>query len=444
MFKLARFYDDAITGTTADIAGLVDYLKTFDALYIWGAGYLGDAVGAKLLEIGVPVTAYWDTRHESLASLHEIPVLPTFTSRASPERTGVVFCISSSFVMEHCLSELKRHGFAHRIQGDMLYAGLICPLDDQSTFKTCRDANACDVYTCRKNEYFHKRWLGVPENEPGPSLYFKNITFVINQICTLKCKYCYSYTNAYPDESRKNFPLAQILSDIDKTFDAIDGVKIVPLIGGETFLHPDLSLIVKKFLEKSNFGILNVTTNGIVKIHDRQLEGLADSRIQVVFSNYKASLSAKEGDLFDRNVERVRANGAQVIVMNETPQWTVPTTLWDRNYPLETMKQKRRDCLNPLICKYVKNGKFYPCTVADSIYNIGVADYPQDYVTLDADRSREALRGEIRTLLARSYFDSCRHCDGVCGTTGVTALAGEQGHYEVVKLPMPTRLRAAQ
>jgi organic radical activating enzyme len=437
MFDLQAFYNDAHRSRPLDIAGLIGYLNGFESVYLWGAGNLGNELGRKLLDLGVSIKGYWDSRASDIRELNGIFVGEPFHSDSTAANTAIVFCITSSFVMGHCLDELKRHGFLNLVKGDHLYEGLVCQFNDETGFKACRDAKACDVYTCLKNETFHKRHLGIDAMPADERLYFKNITFVINQICTLKCKFCYSYTNAYPKDKQVNFHTAQVLSDIDRLFDAIDGVKIVPLIGGETFLHPDVDKIVAKFLEKSNFGVLNVTTNGICKIHERHLEVLQDSRIQVVFSNYKSALPARECEVFDRNVERVRASGAQVIMLNETPQWTVPTTLWDRDYPLDVMKEKRKVCLNPLICKYVKNGKFFPCTIADSIYNIGVADYPEDYVALDSARSREETRSNIHRLLRSDHFQSCRHCDGFCGTTGVTAKAGEQGYFEVIQMPQP-------
>jgi organic radical activating enzyme len=436
MFDLNKFYEDAHQGNPFSVQELVEYVRSFRRLYIWGAGNLGSEIGSKLLELGVPVTAYWDTRHASLNSLHGLNVSSPFLTDGPAAEALVVFCITSSFVQAHCLSEAKSHGFFNILRGDHLYEGTICTFNNQTRFAACLNATGCDIYTCLKNETFHKRFLGVDRSTPDETLYFKNITFVINQICTLRCKYCYSYANAYSRERRINFPVEQILSDIDTIFDAIDGVKIVPLIGGETFVHPDLDRIVMKFLEKSNLGVLNVTSNGICKIRENHLAVLQNSRTQVVFSNYKSCLSAKECELFDKNVELVRKSGARVIVLNDTPQWTVPTTLWDKHYSMEVMQSKRKVCLDPLICKYVKNGKFFPCTVADSIHNIGIGDYPTDYVEINPAISRETMRATIKELLNRSYFQSCRHCGGVGGTNGVTANAGEQGFFDFATASM--------
>src|SRR5690606_2608078 len=105
------------------------------------------------------------------------------------------------------------------------------------------------------------------------------------------------------------------------------------------------------------------------------LDGLEDDRVQIVFSNYKNSLEPRQVELYERNLEMVKTMGLRVIAPHSTPTWSVPTTLSNKHYPLETMIEKRSACLAPLNCKYLKDGKFFPCTVTDSIYNLQVADY---------------------------------------------------------------------
>ena len=68
-----------------------------------------------------------------------------------------------------------------------------------------------------------------------------SITLIINQRCSLKCKCCTSYMNEYPLEERKDIPLDRIYDDIDKFFDAMDSIGTVTVMGGEPFMHPDIS-----------------------------------------------------------------------------------------------------------------------------------------------------------------------------------------------------------
>jgi len=432
MFDLGQFYDAARNCRRADTDGLVRYLAGFKNRVIWGAGYLGTEIGARLNALNIAVTTYWDARAEEIGAIDGIPVVPSFSQEYLPSETAFIFCITNSFVRDRLREQLAKEGYKHILIGEHIFQGIVCEASSHADFVKCRNASACDAYTCDRNESFLPEAFHTARWRDAERLFFRNVTIVINQKCTLKCKYCYSYTNSYPQDLRKNFPTERILRDIDQFFDAVDGVKFIPLIGGETFLHPDLNLIVRKILEKKNFGILNITTNGVVKMNPRVFDGMQDERTQLVFSNYKESLSAEQIDVYDKNVELAKSHGLHVIQPNSTPTWSMPTTLSDKHYPLEIMTEKRRACLIPLNCKYLKNGKFFPCAIADSIYNLEVADYPTDYVDLDNAADATDLHWQIKALLDRSHFRSCGHCDGIAAQTDLAATAGEQGFFDFI------------
>jgi len=256
----------------------------------------------------------------------------------------------------------------------------------------------------------------------------------VNQKCTLKCKHCYSYTNHFTGDNRINFPVERILKDIDTFFDAVDGVKLIPLIGGEVFLHPDINKIVKKILSKDNFGILNVTTNGVCKMTEQDLDGFQDDRLQMVFSNYTDCIDEKQKELYYKNIEFAKSLGIQVIVPNNTPQWAMSTTLYDQEDDLDTLKHKFKVCRGQFDCKYLKNGYFYPCSVVDPIHTLSIADYPSDYVELDNATSSEHLRNLILEVEKRDHYKSCGHCTGG-GYTGLVSKAGEQGYQDFISKP---------
>jgi organic radical activating enzyme len=435
MFSIDALSEAARIGAPIDQAGLVAHLKSFRHVIIWGAGNLGTAIGKRLLELAVPITAYWDMRADELAPLHGVRVVQPFSMTAERSQVLVVFCITNSFVSDHALKLLADQGFHRVLRGDVLYQGLVCPISEYDGFRACRDSISCDAFSCARSDTLFRRHIARGLADPADALIFRNVTFIINQKCTLRCKYCYSYANSYPRERRVNFESDRVTRDVDAFFAAVDGVKFIPLIGGETFLYPALSSVVRAFLAQTNFGLLNVTTNGICHIPPRALEMLQSERVQIVFSNYKSSLPQKQRDLFDRNVELVRASGAQVIVMNQPPQWAVPTTLTNKHFSLEVMRQKRAACANPFCCQYVKNGRFFPCTITDSIHSIGVAEYPEDFVVIDDALPTPELRRRIRALLERDHYLSCGHCDGVCGQLGVVDRAGEQGYHDFLHDP---------
>lgn len=181
-----------------------------------------------------------------------------------------------------------------------------------------------------------------------------------------------------------------------------------------------------KLLEKKNFGIVSIATNGIFKISEDKLSNFRDSRLNVAFSGYYDALQQKELDIYYKNIELLKKNRVPVTVGVKMSEWKIPPTLWNRHYSEEIMCAKKQACKIPERCMQVMNGKLYPCLYSVSLHGIGIADYPEDYVDLSEDNLSES----IRNLIDRPYYSSCGHCGGHCGSTG---MAGEQGFYDFTK-----------
>lgn len=432
-FDIQKFYKAAHDGDVVDTSAFLTYARSFRHVVLWGAGNLGEKLGAKLLEMDVEISYYWDVRSHELVSLHGVTVQQPFSMDLDPENTLIIFCITNVFVAPTLKEDLKKTVYSNYLIGEDLYQGLICPFDKSNALdiKLCRDLPECNVCTCKKLDNlidYHNMERSIAESYER--LHFPNVTFVINQKCTLQCKYCYSYTNDYSQSQRINFDLDRIKTDIDRFFDAVDSVTLVPLIGGEPFLHPNISEIVQRISEKKNFGILNVTTNGVVKITEKMLETFHDDRCRVFFSNYTESLSQQQMDLFYRNIDFVRSQGVMTLVYNTTPQWTVPVTMNDKNFSHDTRVEMKKNCgtgLHTTAGKYVKNGYFYPCTIIDSVHSLEIGDYPQDRVRIDEFDDRNALRESIRRKMLEPCYTTCTHC-GARGN--LIAKAGEQGYQD--------------
>ena len=435
-FDVEQFYDDAHHARVIDEEVFKSYIDSFENVIVWGVGNLGSAIAEQLLSMGCNISTFWDMRADKLEThKYGIPIEKPFSRQYPADSTIHLFCIASSFIRDRLQSELVSNGYHNKLMGQYIYEAFICPLDKYDS-SVCKNSNACDSYTCIKNDHlFRKSLKTITSDEPTTDeMIFRNLTIVVNQKCTLKCKHCYSYTNHFTGDNRINFPVERILKDIDTFFDAVDGVKLIPLIGGEVFLHPDINKIVKKILSKDNFGILNVTTNGVCKMTEQDLDGFQDDRLQMVFSNYTDCIDEKQKELYYKNIEFAKSLGIQVIVPNNTPQWAMPTTLYDQEDDLDTLKHKFKVCRGQFDCKYLKNGYFYPCSVVDPIHTLSIADYPSDYVELDNATSSEHLRNLILEVEKRDHYKSCGHCTGG-GYTGLVSKAGEQGYQDFISKP---------
>jgi len=253
---------------------------------------------------------------------------------------------------------------------------------------------------------------------------------VINQRCSLKCKCCTSYMNEYPLKERIDIPLDRICDDIDKFFDAMDSIGTVTVMGGEPFMHPDLSKIIQKLLSKHNFGLVSIATSGTYPIKLEQLEGLDDKRINVSFSNYEHAINEKQKEMMYRNIEMIKNAGISYTVGVTIPEWSVPSTLYDLNDTEEQMITKKTCCVQPPRCMQIKNGRLHPCDFATALYSLNLGRYEMDYVDIEHSTSKEELKEAIRDFIKQPYYRTCGHCAGM---QGLTSKAAEQGYMDFKK-----------
>lgn len=426
MFNFEEYYKEAHSGNKVDNSKVLEYVKTFEKVILWGASYLGDAVGKYLLENGVKIENYWDLRADTIGELNGITCIQPFTTEPK-DKTLVVFCIGNNVIRGLLLKELSDLGYNYVLRGDYLYMGAICPFDKTTGIESaqCQGSMCCRSIFCQRLSNIVKSRS--VEAEP---LHMFSITLIINQRCSLKCKCCTSYMNEYPIHERKDIPLERICDDIDRFFDAMDSVGTVTVMGGEPFMHPDLSAIIKKLLTKNNFGIISIATSGTYPIKKEQLEGLEDKRVNVSFSNYEHAITENQKKMMYQNIEMLKEAGISYTVGVTIPEWSVPSTLYDLGDSEEVMIAKKQGCVQPPRCMQVKNGKLHPCDFGTAQYSLNIGTYETDYVDIEHIDSKEELKEAIRNFIDQPYYRVCGHCTGA---QGLTSKAAEQGYMDFKK-----------
>lgn len=428
MFSLEKFYRDAYEGNKVNTDEFCEYLKSFEDIVIWGAGNLGTEVGKKLQELKLTISAYWDANYEKIGLRNGVQVIKTYEGDFCKESTLVIFCIANVPVSPRLFDDLNQNGWKRNIKGLAILEGLICPFTKENKLDTglCNSMDICTVCSCDRlsNIMRHKvvKERHIKENE---ILAFDRIHFIINNFCNLKCTHCFMYMNSYPADRKRNVDLCTMKRDIDILFEAIDSLGVVNVFGGEPFLHPDLSEIIKSILSKNNFGSVIVNTNGLANVKEEQLNGLEDKRVRLAFSNYLAAITEEQQEKFQRNVEVAKNKGITVRLQNQLPTWNISSTL-DRNQCSEDeLKLYKKRCGVKFL--YVHNGRLYPCAMCLSINDLGVADYETDYIDISKCVDAQDLRARIIEMISRDYYQACMHCDQ---TVPTTAIAGEQGYDE--------------
>lgn len=425
MMNLDKFYEDAFSGEFIDTSEVIKYIKSFKHIVLWGGSYLGKAVGKHLLDKGVIIDHYWDMRCEDIKEVNGIKVVKPFTDE-DKENTLVIFCIGNNVIRNQLLKELSDYGYKNVLRGDYFYMGAICPFDKNTGIESsqCQGSMCCRSIFCQRLSNIVKSRSA--DKEP---LHMFSITLIINSRCSLGCKCCTSYMNEYPKEKRKDVPFEQISKDIDKFFAAMDSVGTVTIMGGEPFMHPDLSKIVNKLLEKNNFGIVSIATSGTYPIKDEQLIGLTDKRVNISFSNYEQSINENQKKMMYQNIEKVRNAGISYTVGVTLAEWAIPSTLYDLGISEEDMIAKKQACVQPPRCMQIKNGKLHPCDFGTAIYSLGIADYETDYIDFEKIDNIEELREKIRNYIDQPYYRVCGHCN----YQGLSSKAAEQGYHDFKK-----------
>lgn len=430
MFDVEKYYEISHSGDIVPekVNGeMLDYIKTFAHVVLWGASFLGAALGKYLLENGVTIENYWDLRKDELEQVNGVNVILPFSTE-DKENTLVIFCIGNNVIRGSLLNELCQKGYMHVLRGDYLYEGTVCPFN----FLTGIDSRICQGSMCCRAMFCQRIENIVQKRHPSKNpLSIFHITLTINQKCSLGCKCCTSYMNEYPKHDRINIPLSRIERDIDTFFGAVDSVGSVTVMGGEPFLHPDISKIIKKLLQKDNIGLICIATTGTCDISDEQLEGLSDKRVNVSFSNYEQSIGEGPKKKMYKNIEKMQQKNISYTVGVHMPEWIVPSTLYSLGETVEEMTQKKQRCHHPPRCMMIKNGKLHPCDFAAAVYGLKIADYTTDYVNLEEVVEPKKLKEDIRNFIDQSYYQVCGHCH--IGGMGITSKAAEQGYMDFKK-----------
>lgn len=429
MFNEIKYYEAVHSGCKIDEGitnEMLDYVRSYPYVILWGGSYLGDAVGKFLLENKVEIYRYWDMRANVLKKVNGITVELPFTTKEK-EQTLVIFCIGNNVIRSGLLEELRENGYKNVLRGDYIYMGGICPFSNgmEIDSKICQGTMCCRAIFCQRLSSIVKN-----RHKKENPLHMFSITLVINQKCSLRCKCCTSYMNEYPLDKRINMPTERILEDIDKFFNAMDSVGTVTVMGGEPFMHPDLSIIIERLLEKDNFGIVSIATSGTWPIKEEQLKGLNDKRINVSISNYEQSINENQKKVMYQNIELLKSHGIAYTMGIYLPEWSVPSTLYDLGDSEEIMKRKKSGCIQPPRCMQVKNGKLHPCDFGTAVYSLGIADYETDYVDIEHSGSTDELKENIRAYIEQPYYRVCGHCAGM---QGLTSKAAEQGYMDFKK-----------
>ena len=439
MLDMDQFCESGPAGEKQDPHEVLEFIRQKKHVVIWGASYLGHSVGSFLQAQGISIDQFWDIRAEEIGTCLGVPVQLAFSGTFPEQETLVIYCISDGHVQGWLLKELANRGYLTPLSGWHLFMGAICPFnttDAAIDIGHCLQSHGCNHIFCPRlsNVFFSSRAKAVAPPEDPINLY--TATLIVNQSCNLSCKYCSSYMNAYEKGQRVHFKAEHISRDIHNFVKAVDAIGSLTVMGGETFLHPDLPKILRDLVGIENIGAISIATNGTVPIPEAGLDAYVHPRVLVNLSNYTKALPENQQRIFEANQRLFDKHGINYRVDTTGKYWVMPSTLYDLGMSDAEKAARKDSCLAPLSCMQIKNGKLHPCDFGNAVTSLGLSSDPSNVVDLtDADITR--LRGSIRAYMDLPFHEVCGRCRDDIYSFGsdVDGIAGEQGKLDFVTPP---------
>lgn len=242
-----------------------------------------------------------------------------------------------------------------------------------------------------------------------------HVDMTITTKCTLNCKYCNLFIPYHKEHV--NFSFEEMKRSIDLFFERIDFVTYFGLIGGETFLNPDLEKCIVYLGEnyRKQIGKITVVTNGTIIPEQSLLEAIKRYDMYLSISDY--SDVVPYGKKIDELEEKVKEYAIDYY-RNNSIIWT------DFGFPSNPVKRTLEQLEEHLqSCRpnwnALHDDRFYYCNVSWCAEQSGRFKLQkEDYIELETiePKDKEACRQIVE--LSRGTSSFCRICGG-CGADNV-------------------------
>lgn len=250
-----------------------------------------------------------------------------------------------------------------------------------------------------------------------------HVDMTITTKCTLNCRHCNLFIPYHKEHV--HFSFEEMKRSIDLFFERIDFVTYFGLIGGETFLNPDLEKCILYLGEnyRRQIGKITVVTNGTILPSESLLAAIKKYDMYLSISDYTKIVPYNEK--IDRLIERVREYGIDYC-RNDSIVWT------DFGFPERPVKRTQEQLeVHLKSCRpnwnALHDGKFYYCNVSWCAEQSGHYKLrSEDYIELAKIEPCDKLACRQIVELSRGTSSFCRICGG-CGVDNVNyVVTGEQ------------------
>lgn len=254
---------------------------------------------------------------------------------------------------------------------------------------------------------FMSEWLW---NEKLMNCVF-HVDMTITTKCTLNCRHCNLFIPYHKEQM--HFSFEEMKTNIDLFFERIDFVTYFGLIGGETFLNPDLLRCIEYLGEnyRENIGRITVVTNGTVTPSEELLQAIKRYDMYLSISDYTDQVP------YDKKIDELEGNAKRLGIdyyRNNSIVWT------DFGFPENSLKRTVEELEEHLkSCRpnwnALHGGRFYYCNVSWCAEQSGHFNLQkEDYLELRDIDPEDKMACRMIVELSRGTSSFCKICGG-CG-----------------------------
>lgn len=354
-------------------------------IIVFGAGLAGQGTVKMLRALGVEPAYFFDNRAsiDAKQQLLGLPIKGGSLSLLNKQKICFVLAVHD---MDEAIAQLKNNGIANYLPAYYL-------------LKKCQSKDILSFMEYQKIEaiyYYYEHYLY------GNGVNLHTLDFVITEKCSLKCKECSNLMQYY--QKPVNYDFGVLKSGIDNITNIIDELYEIRLIGGEPFVNPVWTEIIKYIAGKQNIIRISIYTNGTIIPTDEQCEIIKSANAWLSVSDYH------ELSKIDRLKEKLLKYDIPYEIKS-IPFWTKCADIHRRKRNPDELKNVYSRCCARNLTTVIKNG-LYPCPfIANAINLQAIPHNKTDYVCMDNGKLPE-IRAKLGQLLNREYFLSCDYCPG--------------------------------
>jgi organic radical activating enzyme len=230
--------------------------------------------------------------------------------------------------------------------------------------------------------------------------------------CNMSCIGCSSLLPLF--KTPKDVELKQILKDFELFFSGIDEcIRIT--VGGEPFLYPHLTEILRYLLQQKKVLGIMLITNSTILPKPEIIELLKEQKILLEISDY--------GHLekMSRLIQLLEKNNICFKVLTDQ-FWTDMGGVECRGRTDKELRLQYLNCNQGKVIKGFHNGKFHICARSARMLSLGAYESDKDYFELDEKDSSEIIRKKLMKLFYSESADACNYCDlGILPTKVIEA-----------------------